>query len=1147
MRASKDALMNDALRPDRTEEELGEKLDDMVPTRGYDEVPVVGIGGSAGSVEPLQAFFTAMPPNSGLAFVVVTHLPPEHETLLADILQRCTRMPVQRVEDNMPVEPGHVYVIPSGKLLECSDGHLRLQPQPEARGRHVAVDIFFRSLADSHGPHAAAVVLSGMDGDGAIGVKRVKERGGLAIAQDPQEAQHDGMPRSAIATNMVDWVLPVREMPGRLLSYFRLEHALVLPAEEPKRDEARVEDEEQLAKVLQFVRSRSGRNFGLYKRGTVLRRIARRMQLNGVDNLRAYLTCLQTRPGETAALVQDLLISVTNFFRDVSCFDALEMQMAALFQGKGPDSVVRVWVVACATGEEAYSIAMLLNEYAARLETPPALQVFATDLDEEAIRTAREGVYPLAISADVSEARLRRFFHQDVRGWRVRRELREVVLFAVHDVLTDPPFSHVDLVSCRNLLIYLKPEAQERVLQTLHFALHPRGRLMLGSAESVEEGSAMFETLDKRHRLYRQVPAAHSLAPPPYKLLAPVEDRIEVDQWKPDAQPAGGAVVPTSPTSAIHARASLPGISWREVHLQLIEHLAPPSVLVDPNYDLLHVSPGAARILQFPAGEPTRSLLRALPDGAQLQLRAALGQAGQTGASVTLPGVALDGAAGGQLARVRVLPLPQPAGPLFLVTFESNATADAAQGDAGADGAPPDPLAEHLDFEMGRLKQQLRETAEQYEASTEELKASNEELQSMYEETRAQSEELETGKEELQSVNEELSAVNSELKEKLHDLTRANSDMQNLIDATAIATVFLDRELRITRYTPAAVRLFNLIPGDVGRPLTDMATRLEYPRLGEDARSVLDDLVPVEREIGQIGGDWYLARVMPYRTAEDRIAGVVFTFVDISERRRAEETRRWLSAVVTSTPDAVIAFGLDNVILSWNNGAERMFGYSAQEAIGQSMHMLAPAREEEQERITSDLARGRTVVGMETVRRRKDGRDLHVSLTAAPIRLGNGHGLGGGHGAVTAGSVIMRDVSAARAAGEALRQSEERLRILVENIVEYAIFSTDLQRRITIWNSGAQRLLGWAEAEALGQSADMIFTAEDRAAGAPEAEARTALREGRSSDRREHLRKDGSRFPGTGVMMLMRNAQGEAVGFVKILRDGAEPLPAPPA
>ncbi|MES2938561.1 MAG: chemotaxis protein CheB [Pseudomonadota bacterium] len=1122
--------MSNSLRPDSIEEDRPQDFDDMVPTRGYAQVPVVGLGGSAGGIEALQDFFTAMPPNSGLAFVVVMHLAKEHDSLLGDILQRCTRMPVHRAEHGMEIRPAQVYVIPGGKLLRCDDGQLQLEDLPDGRARHVTVDVFFRSLADTHGAHAAAVVLSGMDGDGAVGIKRMKERGGLAIAQDPQEAAHHGMPQSAISTGMVDWVLPVRDMPSRLLSYFRLEDDLLLPAEEPAgKDEA--SEEEHLTQVLRFLNSRTGRNFELYKRGTVVRRLARRMQLNGVDNLKGYLTCLQTRPGETMALIQDLLISVTNFFRDVTCFDALEQQIASLFAGKGPQDVVRVWVVACATGEEAYSVAMLLHEYAETLETPPGVQVFATDLDEEAVQAARVGIYPGAITADVSEQRLRRFFQKDVRGWRARRELRESILFAVHDVLRDPPFSHVDMITCRNLLIYLTRETQQRVMQTLHFGLRPRGLLMLGSSETVEEGSEQFEPLDKRHRIYRQVPAARRSVPMPSTLLA--GDRQSDLTVEPPSATRRSVVDLAPPLPAVQSRATVPGISWREIHLQLIEHLAPPSVLVDTEYDILHVSQGAARLLHFAAGEPTRSLLRALPSSAYVQLRAALGQAAQTSATVALPAVELEQPGGKLLARVRVVPLPQPGGPLFLVTFDPGETPQAPAGPGG----PDDSLSRHLDYEMDRLKQQLRDTAEQYEASSEELKASNEELQAMYEEMRAQTEELETGKEELQSVNEELSTVNYELKDKIEQLSLANSDMQNLMDATAIATVFLDRELRITRYTPAAVKLFNLIPTDIGRPLTDMATRLDYPRLGEDARGVLERLVPVEREVGQGDGSWFMARLMPYRTLDDRIAGVVFTFIDISERRRAEGMRLWLSAVVTSTPDAIVSFALDQAILSWNSGAERMFGFSAQEAAGKSMHMLAPGREDEQERLASDASRGRTIENLETVRRRKDGRDLHVGITAAPVRDGSG--------AVVAVSMIMRDISAARASAEALRQSEERLHMLVENIVEYAVFSMDLQRRITVWNSGAQRFLGYTEQEALGQPGDIIFTPEDRQAGGPQEEAGTALREGRASDERTHLRKDGSRFRGTGVMMLMRNAAGEAVGFVKILRDQDVPLPQP--
>jgi two-component system CheB/CheR fusion protein len=969
------------IEPDTVEQELADEIDNVVPTRGYQQVPVVGLGGSAGSIEALRDFFTTMPSGSSLAFVVVMHLSPDHESVLPEVIQRCTRMPVLHASDALEVEAGHVYVIPGGKLLQCVDGKLRLDELPPGRGRHVTVDVFFRSLADSHGPHAAAIVLSGMDGDGAIGIKRVKERGGLAVAQDPMEALQEGMPRAAIGTGLVDWVLPAGEMPARLLSYFRLEKSIVL------QEEARVAgavppDESHLRDVLGFLRNRTGRDFTVYKRATVLRRIARRMQVNGVDNLPAYLNCMRTRPGEVGALLQDLLISVTNFFRDGTCFEALEQQVPALFLNKTSYDVVRVWTAACATGEEAYTVAMLLSEYADTLDAPPAIQVFATDLDDTAIQAARQGIYPAAIVADVNEERLRRFFHKESQGYRVRRELRELVLFAVHDLLGDTPFSRLDLVTCRNLLIYLGREAQTRVLETLHFAMAPRAKLMLGSSESVDEDSGLFKVLDKKNRIFEQVPSVRRLIP-----QTVVQSNLSPPSVRRDEGGFGAGRGPLPPAGdglpAPVTSATLPGTTWRDVQLQIIEQLAPPSVLVNADHEILHVSSGAAKLLRFPVGEVTNNLLRVLGSTPQLQLRAALAQAAQTGASVQLPALPLDTSDGAAEAAVRVIPLMQPTGTLFLVTFDL--------GDGPVDPRREgDALSVHLDFELDRLKLQLRDTAEQYEASTEELKASNEELQAMNEEMRAITEELETSKEELQSINEELSTVNQELKSKVDQLSQANSDIQNLMDATAIAIVFLDRQLRITRFTPAAIKLFNLIPGDVGRPLTDMATQLNYPDLGDDARGVLANLVPVEREVGQSDGSWYVARLMPYRTVEDRIAGVVFTFVDITGRRRAEDERLWLSAVVTSTPDAVISFGLDQTVLSWNSEAERMFGYTAQQAIGQSMQTLAPARAGEEELLTTEVEQGRVIDNLETVRRHRDGSTVHVAITAAPIRDGGG-------------------------------------------------------------------------------------------------------------------------------------------------------------
>jgi two-component system, chemotaxis family, CheB/CheR fusion protein len=1134
--------MTEELRPDGAETDLADQIDDLVPSYGYGKVPVVGLGGSAGSIEALQEFFKTMPSQSGLAFVVVIHLPPEHDSMLTDVLQRCTRMHVVKVAETLTLEPNHVYVIPPGKVLQWQDGELRLQPTPPGRAGHVVVDVFFRTLADSHGAHAAAIVLSGMDGDGAIGIKRIKERGGLTVAQDPDQATHAAMPRHAIDTGMVDWVLPVHDMPSRLLTYFRLEQAVNLPPEE--RDEGELHtDEASLRDLLSFLRTRTGRDFSHYKRATVLRRIGRRMQVNGVDNLPSYLNCLRTRTGECAALLQDLLISVTNFFRDPECFHALEGQIPGLFAGKGPNDAVRVWVVACATGEEAYSVAMLLAEHARTLEAPPLIQVFATDLDDQAVRVAREAMYPAAIEADVSEERLRRYFLKEHNGYRVRRELRELVLFAVHDVLLDSPFSRQDLVSCRNLLIYLTRDSQKRVMETLHFALLPAGKLFLGSSESLDEDSTLFTVLDKKNRIYVQRPSTRGTLSLSLPQVASTLTRSAEAQHAVVAGPVTAGRSFNVPVAAnlpdggpARVEPVRPG-GWGELHLQLLERLAAPSVLVNAEYDIVHLSPSAGRFLQLAGGEPSRNLMRAVAADVRIDLRAALYQAGEQGAEVTVAPVSMQLAGGTMMVGLRVVPVTEAREPLFLVLFEVQPTS-AESAEARAQRHDADPLARYLDAEIERLKSHLRETVEQYEASTEELKASNEELQAMNEEMRAATEELETSREELQSINEELSTVNSELKAKVDQLSSANSDMQNLMDATRIATVFLDRGLRITRFTPAAVRLFNLLPGDLGRPLTDLATHLVYPELGTDAARVLEGLVPIEREVGQSSGDWYLARLMPYRTQDDRIAGVVFTFIDVTERKRAEEMRLWLAAVVSSTSDAIISFALDQTILSWNTGAQRLFGYSADEAIGKPLSLLAAdGAAQEQAHMVEEVAAGRGAEKPETVRRRKDGSQVHVAITVSPIQDGSGQ--------VQAGTAIVRDVTAARRAAQALRESEERLRLIIESAIEYAIFSTDLERRITSWNSGAQRLLGYGEKEAIGKTADIIFTPEDRARKEPEKEARTARTEGRASDERMHMRKDGTVFRGTGTMMLMRNDAGEAVGLVKILRDLSRPEPEP--
>ena len=877
--------------PDHAEQQLSGDFDNIVPSRGYRQIPIVGLGGSAGSIGAMREFFSAMPPDSGMAFVVVLHLSTEHESVLSTLIQRTTSMHVTQVARRAKVEPNQVYVIPPGKSLIAADGFLELEDLSEERGKRMTVDIFFRTLADSHGPHAAAIVLSGLDGDGAIGIKRIKERGGLTVVQDPEEAEYPGMPQTAIATGMVDWVLRVGEMPERLVEYGTFEKKLKLPAEEGAQPAAPPttppgDDEAALREALAFLRTRTGRDFSYYKRATILRRVARRMQINSVEDLPAYLAFLRTHAGEANALLQDLLISVTNFFRDHDAFTSLTSHLPKILDAKSPDDIVRVWVPACATGEEAYSLAILLSEYSRKLDSPPLIQIFATDLHDESIQAARNGVYPDTISADVSEERLRRYFAKEPGGYRVRREIRESVMFAAHDLLKDAPFSRLDLISCRNLLIYLDRPAQVRAFDIFNFSLNNGGLLFLGLSETAD-GIASFTELDKKQRIYlhrggqrRGLP----VMPGPSSLALALRTPLP---RKP----------PVLPGPAFRAREetpaqSIPDIpstqSWAGVHATIVDWLAPPSILVNEEHQVVHLSEKAGQYLRVSGGEPSRNLLHLIHPALRVDLRAALYRAGQTRAPAETLSVPIDIDGTRRAVDMRVVPAYELADGFMLVTLDAQMSPLVRKNEetAAGDQAPP---STHLEGELERVQGQLRDTIEQHETSTQELKASNEELHAMNEELRSATEELETSREELQSINEELTTVNHELKGNVDELAHANSDLQNLMASTAIATIFLDRTLRITRYTPTAVELFNLIPTDVGRPLTDLTHRLDYIGLERDAQRVLENLVPIEREVGRAGGRWFFVRLLPYRTMDDRIAGVVLTFVDVTELRNIRE------------------------------------------------------------------------------------------------------------------------------------------------------------------------------------------------------------------------------------------------------------------
>jgi two-component system CheB/CheR fusion protein len=1123
--------------PDQAEESLAERTDDAVPSRGFAMQPVVGLGGSAGAIAALQAFFAATPGDTGLAFVVVMHLAADHESMLAQILQRSTSMAVRQVVEAMRLEPDHVYIVPPGKAVASLDGQLSCVDLTPERGRRVTVDLFFRTLADTHGPNAVAIVLSGADGDGAIGIKRIKERGGLTIVQDPDEAEHSGMPRAAIATGMIDWVLSVADMPARLGNYSALVGRLKLPPEDgppPTEPSERAGDdlEAALRELLAYVRAQTGRDFSDYKRSTILRRIARRMSVNGIEALPGYLSFMRTHRGEAGALLKDLLISVTNFFRDRDAFDALALQIPALFAGKSSGDELRVWVPACASGEEAYSISILLAEHARTLDAPPSLQIFATDLDEDAIRQARDGVYPAAIGADVSEERLRRFFTKDHRGYRVRSEVRETVLFAIHDLLKDAPFSRLDLFSCRNLLIYLSNDAQRRALEIAHFALRGGGRLFLGASETIDGCEHLFQNVDKKQRLYepRRVGRQRLPAPSAQGTLARA---LELQERSREAHPLppGLGLPHRFMTGALRPSASDAGVgSWRELHLKLIERFAPPSIVVTDEGDIVHLSERAGRFLRYSAGEPTTSLLSVLDPALTVDLRSALVRAKETRAVVEtepLP-FAVEGAAATVV--VRVAPADDLAPGFLLVTFELRPAP--AEGVVAV--VAPDDTTRRLQRQVDELKWHLRDLTEQGNAATQELKAGNEELQAMNEELRSATEELETSREELQSINEELTTVNVELKGKVEELARANGDLHNLMASTAIATVFLDRSLCIRMFTPSAVELFNLIESDVGRPLADLAGRLEYGPIIDDARAVMERLVPIEREV-RFGERWLLARLLPYRDSEDPSSGVVLTFLDITVRRNAEDALResetHFRTIVSQAAAGIVHTDLQGRITLVNARFAQIVGRRAESLDGMSVFdLVVPEAREHDAEVFRHMVETGGPFEAEKGYLRPDGSIVWVSAAVTTTL--------DAAGSATAVIGIVLDISQSKRSQQALAESEERLRLVVENAREYAIVSMDLERRVQSWNIGARELTGYAEDEVLGRAADIIFIEQDRADGAAERESRQALADGRAADERWHRRKDGSRFWGSGVMMAMRaKATDEPVGLVKIFRD----------
>ncbi len=918
-----------------------------VEDRGADKYfPIVGIGASAGGLAAFEAFFSGMPAETdpGMAFVLVQHLAPDHKSILSDLIRRYTRMQVFEVEDGIKVKPNCAYIIPPNRDMAFLNGTLQLLEPSAPRGQRLPIDFFFRSLAHDQRERAICIVLSGTGSDGTLGVRAIKGEGGMVMVQNPGSTEFDGMPRSAIATGLVDYELPPAEMPAQLIAY--ITHAFSKPprtassAPAPKIENA-------LKKISILLRAHTGHDFSQYKSSTINRRIERRMAVHQIEKLDGYVRFLQQNPAEVEALFRDLLIGVTSFFRDPEAFKALEEKIIpGLFADKPAGGLIRAWSMGCSTGEEAYSIAILLHEHKEALKKNYKLHVFATDIDSQAISTARAGIYPASIVADISPERLARYFtaEPDSSMYRIRKNIRDILVFSEQDVIKDPPFSKLDLISCRNLLIYMGGDLQKKLIPFFHYALNPGGVLFLGTSETVGEFDGLFTVLDRKSKIYKsKKDIKHTKHTAPFLLIPPMTA---------DEEPA--------PRSTAKATALTKQPLRNLTEQAIVQLIVTAGALVNKHGDILYLHGRTGMYLEPPPGETGASnILKMAREGLLRDLTIALHKVSVTKEIVRCPGLSVK--TNGNRTRVNLTvcpvlsdPAAAPEGFLYLVILEEALPSDAVTGNRTTvsinKSSEANARIKALKKELQAKEEYLKTAHEELETSNEELKSSNEEMQSVNEELQSTNEELETSKEELQSVNEELATVNSELQNKVGDLTRSNNDMKNLLAGTGVGTIFLDLQLRILRFTPAATRIINLIHSDVGRPITHIVSNLVgYDRLIADVQAVLDSLIPKEIEVQLQAGEWFMLRILPYRTVDNVIEGAVITFVDITEIKRTEEEALRkandllrMAVVVRDSYDAVIVQDIDGRILAWNPAATRIYGWSESEALEMNIRELIP-------------------------------------------------------------------------------------------------------------------------------------------------------------------------------------------------------------
>ncbi|MBV5303808.1 MAG: PAS domain-containing protein [Chlorobium sp.] len=1013
--------------------------------------PIVGIGASAGGLEALEIFLKNVPARCGVAFVIVQHLDPTRKDMMVELLQRVTAIPIVQVIDCLKIEPDHIYVIPPNRDMSLLHGILHLLEPVEPRGLRLPVDFFFRTLADDLREQSIGVILSGMGSDGSLGLRAIKEKGGGIFVQEPSSAKFDGMPRSAIDLCPVDVIAPVEELPGKILAW--LKHIPLSSKQDNPLEEKALSG---LDKVIILLRLQTGQDFSRYKKSTIYRRIERRMVIHKIERIADYVRFMQENPHETDLLFKELLIGVTSFFRDPAAWESLKLKVISSLLAIRPiGGVLRAWVAGCSTGEEAYSLSIVLRE-AIEAVNPPRnfrLQIFATDLDKDAIDKARAGYFPLNIAADVLPERLLRFFERDDHGYRISREIRETVVFAPQNVIMDPPFTKLDILICRNLLIYLEPELQKKLLQLFHYSLNPDGVLFLGSAESLGSLSNLFKPLDATVRLFSK--RSNGVRPEP----------LTLPYSFPNTQPAFQGVVTDQPKS------QTPTINLQAITDQfLLQNYTPAAVLTNDQGDILYINGHTGNYLEPAAGKANWNIFAMAREGLRYELNLMFVSVHHQEGAVTKSGVNIGSNGGAQKVNltVELLEKPYALRGLVLVVFTEHKSVEGV-------GAAAQPIVADSEGEPhGLLQQELNQALdeilsirEEMQSSQEELKSTNEEMQSANEELQSTNEELTTSKEEMQSMNEELQTVNHELRSNVNDLLQANNDMKNLLNSTDIATLFLDDALNIRRFTTRTASIIKLIASDVGRPITDIVTDLHYPALADDAKEVLHSLVFSEKEVSATDDRWFAVKIMPYRTHENRIVGLVITFTDVSIAKKLEESLRVskeLFRVAIESSGIIVAAVDKELRYTWLYNPNHEFNASA--SIGKRDDEFPDMQN------TAELmeVKRKVLATGEPVRRdlaviSSDGSLRFYEFIAKPQRNADDKLIG----VIT----VTVDCTGRKEAEMAHLESEDRLHFLFEAISEGALL-LDAKGKILLANREAERILGFSREEMQGKTSDEL-------------------------------------------------------------------------